>query len=97
MKVLKKMWSFLKKSWQWILALLAFVAGIIVARPKEKRYPTSGTETELKRKKEQQEKLEKELEQLKREEEQIKDKRYFDSAEDAAEYLDEILRRRRGQ
>jgi len=85
--------TFVKKFWWFALALLAFISGAELARKRQRQQLKTELEEIKKRKAEELQRLEKELERLKAEEKIIYDKKHFDNADEAIEYLNEVLKK----
>jgi len=95
---IKKTWEFIKKFWWAILMALGFIVGLLLGHRSDVH-----TESEKIRKlkeeekafKKEQERLKKEQEKLEKEAEEIEKKKYFDNVDDAAKYIDRVLRKRK--
>lgn len=94
---MRKFWAFLKKCWQLLLGIIIAVVFMLLLRYKR----TSPVDADpLKQRneqlKQQQHKLEEQLKRLKEEQKEIEQrKRIFNTADDAADYLNEVLKRLR--
>jgi hypothetical protein len=89
----KALTEFVKRFWWLILALVAFVGGAELAKKKQRQQLKTELGEIKKRKTAELEKLEKELEKLKAEEKIIYDKKHFNNADEAIEYLNEVLKK----
>ena len=92
MKVLKTMWTWIKKFWWIVLALLAFIAGVLIKKSKKVQVKID-LESIKQQKMKELEELEKKLEDLKKEEQEIYKKKHFDNVNDAIDYLNDVLKR----
>ncbi|OOC42198.1 hypothetical protein [Thermosipho sp. 1074] len=91
---MKKLLAILKKIWWIFLLIIGFIAGLIIKNPRkvddlEKLKQERG---ELKK---EQHSLKKEQERLEKEAEQIEKKKYFNNVDDAAKYLNDVMRKRK--
>jgi cell division protein FtsB len=91
---MKKVWVFLKKFWWLLLAIFAFILGLFFSKGK-KNPDVSLLEEQRQELKKEQEELKKEQEKLEREAEEIEKKRYFNDPVDAANYINNELRKRK--
>jgi len=82
----------IKRFWWLVLALVAFLLGAQVKKKKNLKLKTELEEIK-RRKEEELKRLEKELERLKEEEKAIYKKQHFNNADEAIEYLNEVLKK----
>lgn len=91
---MKKVWVFLKKFWWLILTALAFVAGLLVRKGK-KNPDVELLKEQRKDLQKEEEELKKEQKKLEKEAEEIEKKEYFNDPVDAANYINNELRKRK--
>jgi len=84
---MKKVWTFLKKFWWIILAVISFVAGLLLPKRKEQGQ-------DIEQLKKQADELEKQQNELEREAKEIENKKYFNDGDDAADYINTIRKRK---
>lgn len=91
---MKKDWVFLKKFWWLLLAIFAFILGLFFSRGK-KNPDISLLEEQREDLEKDLDKLKKEQAQLEKEAKEIEKKKYFNNADDAANYINNELRKRK--